>query len=108
MSETHTEAGEIARLAIKGITPELLSKGHSTSLIIFPDKTVKSLEPFEEKPRRARATVRLIEAKSFIDYVQAHKLADSTVLFGEANETGGGFNAIIDYHSAKSGEAGVG
>lgn len=70
-------------------------------VLIYPDKTVKSLEHLADQPRRKRATVQLYETASFIDYVNRHKLANQTHIFGQANELGGGFSAVLDFHKAE-------
>ncbi len=95
---TETEAATVAALARTAVAPLNLADVSSTGLLVFPDKTIRSLEAFAHMPKRKRAGVSLYEAKSFIDYIKAHKVSESTHLFGMANELGGSFTAVIDYH----------
>lgn len=70
-------------------------------VLVRRDGTVLSLERYADNPRRKRAAVNLYEAKSFIDYVNSHKVAGRTHLFGVANELGGSFTAVLDYHEGE-------
>lgn len=54
-----------------------------------------------DNPRRKRAKVSLVETLSFINYVNAHKIAGTTHLFGRATERGAGFTAVLDYHDVE-------
>lgn len=56
-----------------------------------------SLESHMAKPLRKRASVTLLDAASLIGYVNKHK-APGTQILGVANEEGGEFNALLDYH----------
>jgi uncharacterized protein YfdQ (DUF2303 family) len=88
---------EVARLAERSQAPTVRDIGGASNLI-YPDKTIKSLEYLGDSPRRKRAIVLLQETASFIDYVNRHKLARQTHIFGAATENGGGFTAVLDYH----------
>jgi uncharacterized protein YfdQ (DUF2303 family) len=63
---------------------------------------LKLPERFLNNPRRKRANVSLYETRSFIDYVNRHKVASRTHLFGKATELGGSFTAILDYHDEQN------
>lgn len=72
-------------------------------VLLHQNGNVISLERFADNPRRKRAKVNLYETNSFIDYVNRHKIAGSTHLFGQATELGGSFSATFDYHGAERG-----
>lgn len=63
---------------------------------------LKLPEKHLENPRRKRALVNLYETRSFIDYVNRHKVPRRTHLFGKATELGGAFTAILDYHDEQN------
>lgn len=100
-----TEAGAVADIVKAGIHGTKMSGVSPADIVVFPDKTIKSLELYAEFPRRIRSIVQLCEAKSFVQYLNAHKLADATAIFGSACEKGGHFTAIVDYHNSKDGSA---
>ncbi len=60
-----------------------------------------SLEKFLRVPRRARATVAMMDVKSLAEYVLRYA-GEGTVIFGTADERGGGFCAVLDYHRGVS------
>lgn len=102
---TATEAAAIiavAREAEKNKTPLVTTLANDLQIIISPSGSITSLERFADHPRRKRAVVTLYEIASFIAYVNRHKIAGHTHLFGAANEAGGSFTAIIDYHGDES------
>ena len=82
------------------IMPEGIPPGISPRLI-WPDKTITDLEGALPRPLRKRATVSLGAVLSFIDYVNKHRVA-GTAIHGDADEKGGGFVALIDYHEANT------
>lgn len=94
-----TEAATVAELARKAMSYASIQEENMPALLVFPAGGIKSLEAYGNAPKRKRAQVTLHEAKSFIAYVKAQAEAGFTALFGSASETGGSFNAIIDYHS---------
>lgn len=65
-------------------------------------------DSFLDHPRRKRATVDLYETKSFIEYVNRHKVANRTHIFGKATELGGSFTAVLDYHDEERSAPGEG
>lgn len=97
-NKTQTEAEAVAALVKSANSPAL--NVPAIGLAVFPSGTVVSLEKEEyaAHPKRKRATVRLVETASFIDYVAAHQSASETHVFGIASEQGGEFYAVIDYH----------
>lgn len=72
-------------------------------VLLHQDGKISSLERYADNPRRKRAKVSIYETNSFIDYVNRHKIAGSTHLFGQATELGGSFSATFDYHGAERG-----
>lgn len=77
-------------------------------LVVWPEsKAIESLEKFAAHPRRRRGTAALEDPTSFCAYVNRYKTAH-TIVSGTATETGGEFNAILDFHRATeiTGEAG--
>lgn len=103
MDDNKTNAAAIiaiAREAEANKKPDRQKIG-DLEVLVMTNGMVIPLEKYADAPRRKRASVALHEAASFIDYVNRHKLADMTHVFGSANEQGGGFTAIIDYHEAE-------
>jgi uncharacterized protein YfdQ (DUF2303 family) len=66
--------------------------------ILWQDKTVTNLEGALPAPLRKRGSAELVDPESFAAYVNAHKGA-GTVITGDADEKGGEFRALLDYHS---------
>lgn len=64
-------------------------------LIVPPGYDAKNLESLLPAPIRIRATVKVADGKSFVDYWQKFA-TDRSVIF--ANEEGRNFTAIFDYH----------
>lgn len=100
------QAEVIAQLAREGVAkhypitidPKNIPAGVVPRLV-WPDKTITDLEGTLPKPLRKRGTATLGAVGSFIDYVNAHK-ETNTAICGDADEKGGSFTAIIDYHGA--------
>ena len=67
-------------------------------LVIPADQKVESLEHLFP-PARIKRQVALLEATSFIEYVNRFKTAD-TLIFANVSETGAKFTAMLDYHGA--------
>lgn len=88
----------IAELA-KASVPKfsLLNQPGAAPRIVWQDKTIKSLEHYLPEPLRKRAAAALVDADSFGTYINAHKQM-GTVITGDANERGGAFAALLDYH----------
>jgi len=82
------------------IIPDNIPPGVSPRLI-WPDKTITDMEGALPRPLRKRATVSLKSVLSFIDYINKHKVP-GTAIHGEADEKGGSFCAIVDYHEANT------
>lgn len=101
-TKENTEAATVAALTRQALALQFseLKNPDRSSVLVFPDKSIRSLEALASTPKRKRANVSIGEAKSFIDYVRAHTIAGSTCLFGASNELGGSFTAILDYHNA--------
>lgn len=70
----------------------------STPFVVIPQsQKVESLESLFP-PQRINRTVNLLEAGSFIEYVNRFKTAN-TLIFANVSETGAAFTAMLDYHS---------
>jgi len=100
LSASASEAATVAAL-VKAANAPLHLEEHDA--LVFPDKTIKNLEFLAPTPTRKRARVMLHEAASFIGYVLRFREAGRTLIFGNASEVGGSFNAIIDYHGSTDG-----
>ncbi len=97
---SESEATAVARLVKESQTVTLLDEPIPSQVLVFPDKTIKSLEVFAPNPKRTRASVRLFDVASFIHYLARFSSPLHLVVFGKASETGGAFVAFIDYHPA--------
>jgi uncharacterized protein YfdQ (DUF2303 family) len=71
--------------------------GQIAPRLLWQDKTIKSLEHALPHPLRKRAVAALVDADSFATYINAHRTAGTT-LTGDANERGGAFHALLDFH----------
>lgn len=88
----------IADLAKAGVSKfTLLNEPNAATRLVWQDKTIKSLEHFMPQPMRKRGAAELADADSFATYVNAHR-ESGTHLTGDANERGGAFVALLDYH----------
>lgn len=100
----------LQRLIKLGATaPEVLNKEHTDRdpLVVIPeDMKVESLAQFYPPKRIVQAVV-LLEAGSFIEYVNRFKDAD-TLIFSDVTEFGVTFKAVLDYHQAPVTKAEVG
>lgn len=71
--------------------------GHCVPFVVIPQsQKVESLESLFP-PTRIKRTVNLLEAGSFVDYVNRFK-TDNTLIFANVSETGAAFTAMLDYH----------
>lgn len=66
---------------------------------ITPNGVAASLSPFFP-PRRIKQTVTLLDAWSFVEYVNRFKNAD-TLIFSNVTEKDATFTAVLDYHEAQ-------
>lgn len=76
-----------------------LPDGGEKVVVIPNGMSVQSMKHFCP-PQRIEQTVTLLEAGSFIEYVNRFKDGD-TLIFAEATATGVTFRAALDYHMAK-------
>jgi len=97
----------VAREAEAAQKPQIIKVG-ALQLLSFPNGSLFPLEKYEDAPRRKRASVHLYETKSFIEYVNGHKIDGQTHLFGTATETGGSITAVFDFHKTGVLNAGTG
>jgi uncharacterized protein YfdQ (DUF2303 family) len=86
---------EVLDLKVSGLAPR----------IIFPNNgNIVNLEGTLLAPLRKRGSAALVDADSFATYIQQHRTA-GTALYGDANETGGGFVALLDAPPPNAGDA---
>jgi uncharacterized protein YfdQ (DUF2303 family) len=97
--ENQTEASVVATIVNNTKTLTQLNSIDGKSVLVFSDKTTLPLERFADNPRRKRAKATLDDQDSFARYVNQHKIALVTALFGRISEQGGSFAAIFDYHT---------
>ncbi len=88
---------ELAKASVPKHELVRLPEGGAPFLLFPQDKTVKNLEGALATPSRKRGTAQLVDADSFASYVNAHRTLGA-VIYGDANEQGGGFVALLDYH----------
>lgn len=97
------QIAELARQGVPKHTPINLNDWPSSAgvapRLIWPDRQITDLEGALPRPLRKRAHAALGSMASFIDYVRQHR-TQATAIHGDADEKGGGFTAIIDYHEA--------
>lgn len=101
------QAEVIARLAREGVHRHLPIDLNSwpedakcAPHLVWPDKSITNLEGALPRPLRKRGEAILETVDSFNAYLGDHA-TDRTVIFGDANEKGGEFKAILDYHDAE-------
>lgn len=98
-----SEAEIIARLARDGVPRHSVftvtpGKEDTTApRLVWPDKQIVDLEGTLPNPLRKRATADLVDVDSFCRYVNDHRTS-GTVITGDADERGGAFKTILDYH----------
>lgn len=92
----------IAALAREAVRPEIFKMEDGVTRVVWPDKTIRELESANKTPRAQRGQAQLGDADSFAAYVNRYKVP-GTLLTGDANEQGGSFRALIDYHPATVG-----
>ena len=84
-------------LALGAKAPEVLNSKGAEPLVAIPfSQKVESLAQFYP-PTRIKRKVTLLEANSFIEYVNRFK-TDNTLIFANVSETGVEFSALLDYH----------
>lgn len=84
-------------VALGGAVEQFTPEGGKFPVILAPHGTdLKSLEGFLP-PQRIKQAVNLLEAESFIAYVNKFKEED-TLIFVNVTESGATFKAILDYH----------
>lgn len=102
MDSRTSEAQSVADIVRQAQAP--LINVDRKGVAIFPTTgQVVSLENelLDANPKRKRAAVSLYEAESFIDYIKRFAIKDRSIIFGAANETGGSFKSVLDYHDAE-------
>lgn len=99
LEDNQTEASVVAAIVEKTKAHTQLSSIDARSVLVFSDKSTLPLERFADNPRRKRAKVTLEDQDSFARYINQHKVAFVTALFGRISEQGGSFTGILDYHT---------
>jgi hypothetical protein len=89
----------IAALARDGVKRHEIMPGGAeiAPRMFWPDQKIIDLEGTLPRPLRRRAGATLGTMASFIAYVQAYQ-EPRTIITGDADEKGGNFTAILDYH----------
>ena len=82
---------------IGGVQTPSTSAGADPFVIVPRDYKVESLRNLMP-PDRIRQNVVMLEAGSFIDYVNRFK-TDDTLIFADVTDQGASFIAVLDYHS---------
>jgi uncharacterized protein YfdQ (DUF2303 family) len=104
ISSPETEAAAVANIAVQGAEPHDLEPG---MLYSVPDGAggVKILDttPYDVAPLRKTGARTVIDAKSFVDYVNRHKSAGTEVYADTPRSTVCG---VLDSHDAGEGYAG--
>lgn len=86
-------------LGILSKDAKILQQGGSDPLLVIPSsQKVESLAAYFP-PARIKRAVRLLEAGSFVEYVNRFK-TDDTLIFANVSKTGAKFTAMLDYHGA--------
>lgn len=98
MNEYSPDRQTLDRLLELGAkAPEIIKGLSSDPLVVIPSGCkIESLEPYFP-PTRIKRGVALLEAGSFIEYVNRFK-NDSTLIFANVTETSASFIAMLDYH----------
>lgn len=91
-----TVIAELARAGVPKHTTLELPTGCAPRLV-WQDKTITNLEGALPAPLRKRGAAALVDPESFAIFVKDHQ-TQGTVLTGDANEQGGHFVALLDYH----------
>lgn len=99
LEDHKTESSVAAALCDRMKEYRQLTSIDAKSILVFSDKTIAPLERFADNPRRKRASVTVDDQASFADYVNQHKVAFVTALFGRINKAGGAFSGILDFHT---------
>lgn len=95
--KTATMVEAIAELAKAGVLKHANITGTQVPSVIWPDKTITTLEHLLERPTRKRATATFYDVPSFTAYIAAHRTAGTTVT-GTFDQVKGEFVALIDFH----------
>jgi uncharacterized protein YfdQ (DUF2303 family) len=92
-----TEADAVAQIVRQANELKHISSVGAENLLVFADKTIVPMEKYAPLPRRKRAKVALSDAQSFSRYAREH-WEPGSVIFARADENGGAFSAVLDYH----------
>jgi uncharacterized protein YfdQ (DUF2303 family) len=101
MSETTNTSVDTfnAMVALGAKAPHIMQTAGGEPVVCIPEnQKLESLKRFYP-PTRIERSVRLLEAGSFIDYVNRFKTA-ATLIFANMTETNVTFTAMLDYHAA--------
>jgi uncharacterized protein YfdQ (DUF2303 family) len=95
----------IATLARQTVLRHANINGTEVPSVIWPDKSITTLEHLCARPTRKRAQAHFQDVPSFVRYVDDHR-TEGTVITGTFDQLGGSFRALIDYSAPWSPEAG--
>lgn len=85
-------------LELGAVNAKVVETGEHPLVFLPAGTNVTSLEKYFP-PKRIKQEVLLLEAGSFIEYVNMFKTKD-TLIFANVTETSASFSAVLDYHSA--------
>jgi uncharacterized protein YfdQ (DUF2303 family) len=95
----------IAALTRQTVLRHANINGTEVPSVIWPDKSITTLEHLCARPTRKRAKAIFYDVPSFVRYVEDHR-TEGTVITGNFDQTTGSFIALIDYSAPWSPEAG--
>ena len=106
-----TEAGAVAELSAAALATDTLDE---VGVVALPDGfKLHDLDGFAEHPRRAKASVTVVDLTSFTRYLRRFGLTAADVAPGDspdvvvfADPQAGRFRAVLDYHDAEGPEHG--
>lgn len=91
----------IANLARQTVLRHANINGTEVPSVIWPDKSITTLEHLLARPTRKRAKSIFYDVPSFVRYVEDHR-TEGTVITGNFDLTTGSFIALIDYSAPRS------
>lgn len=104
METTKTEYREAFE---QGLTAGAARTELDAPYLLLPDQTrVESLEKFMATPTRKRGNASLVDAPSFVAFVNRHKTDTGTMLYAQVRDDGATFKVIFDDHGAHVDHAG--
>jgi uncharacterized protein YfdQ (DUF2303 family) len=87
----------IAKLAKDTVLRHALISGTQVPALVWPDKTITTLEHLTANPTRKRASATFYDVPSFVAYIKAHRVP-GTIVTGNFDQNKGEFVALLDFH----------